>query len=172
MTEEERLFHIYELMHERVAHWDRLLTERTNMFVLISSILFAGFAALVGTSPQLLGKLLVVALCIAGIFLSTLLWAVNYGGIRELRVYINLCRGYELNEDVFEFLRKKQPERGGFIALDQWYSGKTVCGITPLTGWKKAVVSLFSSWNVYPWLIPALFFFLWLISLTAYLWHT
>lgn len=170
MTDEEKVFRMYELMHQRVLNGDRLLSERAGMLILISAILFAGFSTLATTAMDTLWEtLLIVVLCVAGIFLSILLWSVNYIGIRELRVYINVCREYEMKEHAFAFLRHRQPERGGFISLDEWFCGRTVCGIAPITGWKRKVTFSLSSWNVYPLLIPALFAFLWTMSLITFL---
>ena len=53
MDKEEKVFRINELINQRIINEDRLLAERSNIFLLASSILFAGFVMVMDKSKLL-----------------------------------------------------------------------------------------------------------------------
>ncbi|MCL0036429.1 hypothetical protein M1N47_03330 [Dehalococcoidia bacterium] len=168
MDVEEKVLRIYEIFHQRVFNQDRLLAERTSIFLLSSSILFAGFAML-GNNFTLLRILLP---CV-GILLSFLMWNVASASVRELRLWLSCCRMIEQEENVFKDLKERELVPHSTWA--NWWSGKSryigqerypLYSLPPVARWEKWMYfGRFSAGNMYRFYIPGIFFAIWTASL-------
>jgi hypothetical protein len=169
MDLEEKVLRIYEMFNQRVFNEDRLLAERTNIFLLFGSILFAGFVML-GNDFTLLRILLP---CV-GIFVSFLMWNVASASVRELRLWLSCCRTIEEEEDIFKDLREKElaPHR----TWVNWWAGKSryiggqekypLYSLSPVARWEKwTFFGYFNGWKMYRFYIPGIFFAIWVTSL-------
>jgi len=166
--EDEKIFKMYELFNVRVLNLDRLLAERTNLFIIISSILLGGAVFLPSADATLK-----IPFLFTGLILSLFAFASTNHAIFELRVLLGWCRTIELNEDAFTFLRARDLTLHS--AIDDWWAGRSE---RFLDGGFDGIYmpSLPKKWNkllLYEWLhpwnmyraIPVGFFVIWIVAL-------
>ena len=137
----------YDILQKRQISEDRILAERTSMFLLATSFLFLAFVTLL--NPEWEGRIftvLRVLLPSVGIFLTLLLLIFNRSATKMLGRWHDAERLLE-NEVEFEYMQTR--------------------GIAPHTenpkGWVRKI--LLSSRTVYRLHLPLAFFVLWATSL-------
>lgn len=168
VTEDEKIFKIYELFNARVLNLDRLLAERTNIFVIVSSILLGGATILPSTDAQLK-----IPLLVAGLILSIFAFSAINHTLFELRVLLGWCRTIESKEEAFESLKARDLTLHS--AMDDWWFGRSKR--FPDEGYHDIYMpSVPEKWNkllLYEWLhpwnmyraIPMIFFVIWIATL-------
>lgn len=180
MDPEEKLFRIYELACQNLFNDDRLLSERTNLFLLSSSILFLGFATLAALTNFMILKIAIPAIgmlfCILqGIIARYTSRASGYWHQEVVRrieedegweavLKKNLFGNITTNKEVFTRI-KAQEQKGLALrtGFDLYFKR---------LGWveknlfriRRGVPS--RTWTFY---LPGLFFALWAISLVSVL---
>jgi hypothetical protein len=171
MDKEEKVFRINELINQRIINEDRLLAERSNIFLLASSILFAGFAMLARIDNC---KLLAIVIPAVGIFLTVLMWNASWNMVRELNLWQAMSQKIEQEEDAFHELKER--ERIPHSAWNYWWMGKSTyirtekhplyMQLPPVSWWEKHLpFGILSPWNTYRFYLPGAFFVIWLAAL-------
>lgn len=169
MDIEEKIFRINELINQRIINEDRLLAERSSVFLLSSSILFAGFAMLIDKC-----ELLTIIIPCIGIVLSVISWSVSWGMIRELNLWLAMSKRIEQEEDAFKELKER--ERVPHSAWDYWWMGKSkymtkkkyplYMKLPAISRWEKCLpFGILQAWHMYRFYVPGAFFVIWVTSL-------
>jgi len=101
----------YQILLKRNINEDRLLTERTTIYLAASSILFLAFVMLLSQALQRLAaewvKLLLIILPISGIFLTTVFHFLVTGTIKRLNFLWDTQKRIEKEEPEFNYMRDK-----------------------------------------------------------------
>jgi len=113
----------YEILKQRQINEDRILAERTSMFLLATSFLFLAFVTLL--NPCWTGcifKVLRILLPSVGIFLTILLFFFNQGASRALLFWHMAQRKIEEEAAEFDYMRNN--DITPHIAEDDFMDGK------------------------------------------------
>ena len=174
MDNEEKIFRGYDWAYQRVHQFDGLLASRINIFLLSSSILFAGFVLLFSQLGEGV-QVLIIIISVVGVILSIQCMFNQIRGVRELRYWLGVCRSLEREEDSFSLLREKELVYFGYM---KWITGQknkytrenenSKYKAPPLTGLERKIISgvgLFHEWNTYRYVIPLVFVALWVAVL-------
>ncbi|MCJ7791784.1 MAG: hypothetical protein MUP49_05205, partial [Dehalococcoidia bacterium] len=176
MDPEEKIFRIYELACQHLFNDDRLLSERTNLFLLSSSILFVGFAALIALPNFMILKIAIPVIGMLFCFLQGFnarytSRALEYWH-REVVRRIEKDEGWEAvlkenlfgnittNEEVFRRI-KEQKQKGLALrtGFDLYFKRLGRVERNLLRSRRRGVPP--KAWTVY---LPGLFCVLWAIS--------
>ena len=162
---QETVFHIYEHWGRLVVNDLRLLSERTNMFLLASSILFTGFAFLFNKS-----LILGLALPVVGIFLCVIQYIIATGTVRAIMVsWDSLCRLEQDDPDLQSFIKCNLAP---YSAFEKYWSDKQGDKGRP-TGWlsdgpiRNSWFKKFGPATFSIRFIPIVFFILWVAGSVA-----
>lgn len=169
MDKEEKVFRINELINQRIINEDRLLAERSNIFLLASSILFAGFVMVMDKS-----KLLAIVIPTVGIFLTVLMWNASWNMVRELSLWLAMSQKIEQEEEAFQDLKER--ERIPHSAWNYWWMGESTyirtekhplyMNLPPVSCWEKLLpFGILAPWNMYKFYLPGAFFVIWAAAL-------
>lgn len=157
MVEEPRRMPIgpietYEVLWQHQKEENRLLSERTTIFLAASSILFLALVMLFQENVTNASsvKWLRVVLPILGLFLTLVFWSLARGTLQALNFLWDSRERLEKEEQVFSFMKDKE--------LAPQIERKAREG-------RANRVLRFLGKNASEWLIPAIFFLLWFISL-------
>lgn len=175
MDNEEKIFRAYDWAYQRVHHYDRVITERTNYFFLFSSILLTGFILLVSQLGETVTVLCIIV-AVLGIFLSLQYMFSSIRGIRDLRYWVGVCITMEDEESSFHTLKERDLVYIGFL---KWRDGiknrytredkKTqLYKATHLTTLERKFIfriPLFHEWNAYRYIFPFCFTAIWITAL-------
>lgn len=172
MRADEKVFNIYGVLTQRILNSDRLLAERSNMFVLTNSILLAGFVYIFG-KPGLLQ----IAIPCAGIILGVIFTFVVQGVTREMHLWLIMCQNIEQEHPAFEELRNQ--ELIPYSAWHYWAQGTSrfamrpprvgvPLGLKAQSRWEKlSTYGIFGPWRYYRIYTPVTFISIWIASLVA-----
>ncbi len=169
MDREEKVFRINELINQRMINQDRLLAERSNIFLLASSILFAGFAMLIDKS-----KLLATIIPAIGVFLAVLMCNASWNMVREIKLWQAMTQRIEQEEAAFQELKER--ERIPHSAWRYWWMGKSTyirtekhplyMKLPPVSWWEKLLpFGILKPWDMYRFYLPGVFCVIWVASL-------
>lgn len=157
MVEEPRRMHIgpietYEFLWQHQKEENRLLSERTTIFLAASSILFLAFVMLFQESiiNASVVKWLRIVLPILGMFITSVFLSLAQGTVQALEFLWNSQKRLEKEEQVFSSMKDK----GLAPQIERKAREERKCG-----------VSRFLTKNASQWLIPFTFFLLWFVSL-------
>ena len=146
----------YDILLRRQISEDRIVTERTNIFLAGSSFLFLAFVMLLTSNQDtIIFMWLRILLSIVGIFLAFLLYCLNRAAINALNLWHIGQEKIEKEAPEFAYMRKN----------------KIAPHITPiqrpgkLRGWLKK--SRLTIEIIYAVSLPLTFFLLWFGSLVA-----
>lgn len=172
MDAEDKIFHIYEVLTQRILNSDRLLAERSSMYLLTNSILLAGFLFIFGESG-----LLQIVIPSAGIILSIVFGFVAWGVTREMHLWVIMCQNIEQEQPAFDDL--KNQELIPYSAWNYWAQGNSQfvmkppqrgvpLGLKAQSRWEKLTTfGIFDPWHFYRIYIPSLFVVIWISSLVS-----
>lgn len=135
---------VYKILLERHLNDDRLMSERSSIFIASSSILFAGFAVLTGDSTMPLR----LTICVLGLFLSILAIRANFRTSKGLGFWDEKERKMEAEstEEPFAHMRELN-------AMPNQVYGRAGGGLR--------------NRHIYTWCIPIVFILLWV---SAFVW--
>ena len=142
----------YEILKQRQMNEDRILGERTSIFLLATSFLFLAFVTLL--NPDWTGTIFTVLrilLPIVGLFLTFLLYCFNQGAINALAFWHDSEK--KIEEEAPEFAYMRESEIAPHIHMKE-----------PKSWWKKR---LLRSRAIYKRYIPIAFFVLWITALAV-----
>lgn len=174
MDSEEKVLRCYDWAYQRVHQFDHLLLERTNMFLLSSSILFAGFVLLFSKLGET-AKILFIIVAVVGILLAIQNMFNSMHAVRELIYWINVCRTIEEEEEAFDIIREKELVYIGYM---KWINGQKnrytrekqgpQYKVKPLSRFERVIflrIPILHPWNTYRFVIPFSFITLWIAVL-------
>jgi len=145
----EDKMHAYEILLKRHLNDDRLLSERSYLFLASSSILFIGFVMLPPSAC-----ILRIFLPVLGIMLSLLALVGNRRTSKGLYFWEEGEKKIEKEEQKFTYMRNKE------IAPHTVYDAVN-------TGWLGRKLRWIRNRHIYAYWLPCLFFILWIISLVS-----
>lgn len=170
MDSEEKILRGYNWAYQRVHQFDHLLLERTNMFLLSSSILFAGFVLLFSQLGET-AEILFIIVAFVGILLALQHMFNSVHAVRELIYWIKVCRTIEEEDEVFDILREKDLVYIGYM---KWINGQKnrytrekggpPYKAKPLSKFERIIflrIPILHPWNTYRFVIPFSFIALW-----------
>lgn len=137
MMEEE--MEVYKIITQRHINEDRIMTERSSVFLTSNSIIFAGFCILIQNF-----FLLPTIICSIGIIFSILAMISNYRSSKGLEYWENAEKELE------------KSKMGPFKIMND-------NDITPSNFNQKFGLCL-KSRHIYTWILPSLFIILWIFS--------
>ena len=141
----------YNILWQHQREENRLLSERTNIFLAASSILFLAFVMLFQESISISGiKWLRIVLPFSGMFITAIFFSLARGTVKALEFLWDSQERLEKDFPEFSFMR----ENGLAPQIKRKLLIETGCGVSRFLA-KKASM----------WLIPSTFFFLWVFSL-------
>jgi len=166
----------YNILLQRQISEDRIVVERTNIFLVASSILFAAFVMLY---PRV--TVLRIALPIIGIFLTFLLYDLNRAATNALAFWHIGQRKIEEEEEAqeFKYMWEKEitPHIHGYECTlgrkewkrkeDRWvleHTGK-------VRGWLRKPLLTTGTGTIYKVYFPLVFLALWVASLIVAIIH-
>lgn len=179
MDPEEKLFRIYELACQHLFNDDRLLSERTNLFLISSSILFLGFATLAALTDftilkkaiPVIGILFCILQGINARYTSRALGYWHHEVVRRIEkdegweavLKENLFGNITTNEQVFTRI-KGQKQKGLALrtGFDLYFKRLGWVERNLLRSRRRGVPA--KAWTFY---LPGLFLVLWAISLAS-----
>jgi len=138
----------YEILLQHEVNENRLISERTSLFLFGNSIMFIGFAMLLDVAKA---KPVAIVLGLAGLVLCVIAFTALTAAIRALDIWVTGQREIEEQEGgVFAYMREKHmsPATYGFLA------------------WEKGVGKL---WRLFPhivWVMAAI----WIAALSYVVW--
>lgn len=97
----------YNILLQRNINGDRLLSERTSIFLAASSILFLAFVMLLNPNLAPVFKWLRIVLPILGIFLTLLFYAFSRDSNHMLEFYWDAQKKIEKETDEFRYMREE-----------------------------------------------------------------
>jgi hypothetical protein len=164
----------YRIIQRRQINEDRILAERTSMFLLATAFLFVAFVMLL--DPEWEGTIFTVlriALPIVGIFLTILLFCFNRSASIALDFWHKAQHRIERKALDFKYMRKD--EITPHIALGEvkkgekewvWVKAEGTWELKPVEKakhwWQKR---LLANYVIYTWYLPIAFLALWTASL-------
>jgi hypothetical protein len=98
----------YNIILQRNINGDRLLSERTSIFLAASSILFLAFVMLLNPNLAPAFKCLRIALPILGLFLTLLFYSFSRDSHEMLEFYWQAQERIERETDEFVYMREKR----------------------------------------------------------------
>jgi len=107
----------YNILQRRQMNEDRILAERTSMFLVATSFLFAAFVVLLTSAPTgCIFKVLGIILSSVGITLTVLLYIFNRNAIKAVTFWHDAQAKIEFETSEFEYMRQKHvaPHLQGF----------------------------------------------------------
>lgn len=147
----------YKILLQRQMNEDRILGERTSLFLLATSFLFLAFVTLL--NPDWTGtifKVLRILVPLVGIFLTCVLYGMNRAATSASDFWHNAQRKIEENDPDFEYMRTNKITPHADADIYIW-------GITGTPKrWMRYPI-LFSGASQH--YIPLTFFVLWAVSL-------
>jgi len=93
----------YNIIQNRQINEDRILAERTSLFLLSNSFLFLGFVTLFS-----IAYVLSIIITIIGLFLCLFMFRLNQLSIQQLNYLHFNMREFEQNSLAFSFMREKK----------------------------------------------------------------
>ena len=126
----------YEILLQHEVNENRLISERTSLFLLGNSIMFIGFAMLLNVS-----KYVAIALSVAGLVLCVIVFVALTAAIKALDIWVMGQRQIEeQGGGVFAYMREKHmsPATYGFLAWEKGI-GK-LWRLFPHTVWVMAAI--------------------------------
>jgi len=158
----------YEILMQRTIDENRLLTERTTIFLAASSILFLAFVMLSQSSDTIvpiLVKWLRIILATLGGFLTFLLYSMNRATHNALEFLWGAQKKVEREAPEFSYMREQgitpQIEGGQFVYGKKRWNIEGTQAVQDKRWWRKPL--LFKNASCI-WL-PLTFIILWLVSL-------
>ncbi|MGD9118230.1 MAG: hypothetical protein PVJ08_05780 [Dehalococcoidia bacterium] len=162
----------YRILLQRQTNEDRILAERTSMFLLATSFLFAAFVVLLTSNAAgCIFTAFRILLPIIGIILTFLLYCFNKGGVRAVAFWHDAERKIKEEAKEFEYMRRNDitPHIAGREFIEgrkEWTRGQhyrliLVPVVKPKHWWQKRL----STRIIYRRYLPLTFFTLWLASL-------
>jgi energy-converting hydrogenase Eha subunit E len=167
----------YEILKQRQINEDRILAERTSMFLVATAFLFAAFVVLLtSASTDCIFAVLRILLPSVGISLTFLLFFFNLGASRALTFWHIAQRKIEedAEAEVFEYMKKN--DITPHIAEDDYMDGKKEWVEIPTGHWVLKTLKKPRGWYerrlvknrvIYKWCLPIAFFVLWVTSLVS-----
>ena len=163
----------YHILVQRQLSEDRIVTERTTIFLLASSVLFLAFVALLNPNLTAAFKVLRIALPILGLFLTAVVYGTNRAALNALSFWHMGERKIEEEAPEFAYMRENElsPHIYGeeyFIGKQEWKrSGNGNWALVPMEkrrSWLRKPILAFEPQVRY---FPLVFTALWLISLAV-----
>ncbi len=162
----------YDIFLQRHINEDRVIPERTGVFLAGSSFLFLAFVMLLNPDLAPIFRVLRIILAVVGICLAFLLYSLNRAAINALRFWIGAEQKIEEEAPEFAYMRENSiiPRFQGEDCIwgkMEWRrdkNGKHV--LEPVGKPRKWLISpLFSIGIIYAVYLPLTFFVLWLSAL-------
>ena len=161
----------YNILLQRQISEDRLLSERTNIFLVASSFLFLAFVMLLNPNLAPISKVLRIFLPIFGIFLTFLLRCLNRAGINAMISWHITQWKIEEEAPALSYMRDNDitPHIHGEECVGgrkEWKRNKdgkwTLESMGKPKSWlRKPILSVAASSSLF----PPIFFVLWVIAL-------
>ncbi|MBE9513252.1 MAG: hypothetical protein IMY77_04295 [Chloroflexi bacterium] len=164
----------YDILMQRTIDENRLLTERTTIFLAASSILFLAFVMLNQSSTTLsliLAKPLSIILSSLGIFLTLVFYSLARGSIERLEFLWHSQENMERESPEFTYMKDKKfapyTDRTDFLAKDRKWkqNDKNIWTYESTASGRWGMLSRSLAEHASKKCIPAIFGTLWLASL-------
>lgn len=164
----------YHILLQRQINEDRIVVERTSMFLLASSFLFLAFVTLLNPTLAPIFKVLRIALPIFGILLTLLLYCLNRAAINALAFWHVGQRKIEEEAPEFDYMQKNEltPHIHGYectLGQKEWKRNKddkwVLERIGKLRGWLRKPLLGTGTGTIYKVYFPLMFLALWVVSL-------
>jgi hypothetical protein len=165
----------YEILKQRQVNEDRILAERTSMFLLATSFLFLAFVMLLTSAATgCTFTALRILLPIIGIILTFLLYCFNQGAVRAIAFWHDAERKIEEETTEFEYMRRNDitphiAAREFIEGRKEWVRDKDghLILATPLKPICWCEKRLLSTRIIYRRYLPLTFLTLWVASLVV-----
>ena len=163
---------VYDIFLRRHINEDRVVTERTSIFLAGSSFLFLAFVALLDPTLAPIFKVLRILLPIVGMFLAFLLYSLNRAAINALNFWSGAEQKIEEEAPEFAYMRenKIRPHIQGDECIwgkKEWIQGKNgKCALKPIGKPRRWLRNpLLAVRIIYAVCLPLAFLILWLGSI-------
>lgn len=174
MEDDEKLFKAYDWVFQRIHQMDHVLSERTNIFLLSSSILVAGFMILY-SQVGLRGIPVYIVMATVGIILAIHQSICSIRDVRELNYWFLCCQAMENDNEAFKILKNNDLVITGF---KKWWArepnqytkqkDKPTYKAKPMGKFERFILSrslIFHPHSLYRYTVPISFIAIWITAL-------